>query len=129
MTPNYQYVSEYLRWVRACFAATAQGRAVKTSWAGPELDAKGWHREFMAALHRRINSKGHLPVADKVPYFMSTYIRDANGHVYSYGNGAGPDVGKRIGWRNLDPERTDYWKSQGRHFATAVRLGQGRIYV
>lgn len=56
----YRWAGWYLKHVKAAFAHTAASplNTVKTGWASPALDAAGWRREFMLALHRRINAKG-----------------------------------------------------------------------
>src|ERR1700675_3984625 len=59
--PRYQYVHDYLTWVRKCLAITRQGGLVRVYWSGDSLDAAGFQREFVTALHSRINSKGNLP--------------------------------------------------------------------
>jgi hypothetical protein len=59
--PRYQYVHDYLTWVRKCLAITRQGALVSVYWSGDSLDAAGFHREFVTALHSRINQKGQLP--------------------------------------------------------------------
>lgn len=63
--PGYRFVSEYLKWARKAFELTAQGRTVRTNWAGSDLDASAWAREFHSALHLRILLKGRVPVSRK----------------------------------------------------------------
>lgn len=58
----YQFVSTYLRFAREMFRRTAAGEYVRYQWAGDYLDAAAWRREFVTALHRRINAKGGVTV-------------------------------------------------------------------
>jgi hypothetical protein len=59
--PHYQYVHEYLAWVHKCLTSTRQEGHIRVDWSGDSLDAAGFHREFVTALHSRINHKGQLP--------------------------------------------------------------------
>ena len=54
---NYPKHSEYLASCRKAFEITASGGTVKLFWDSSPLDAAGWKREFLRALHRRINAK------------------------------------------------------------------------
>ena len=105
---TYEHVHEYLSWSREAFLRTASGATVRTNWAGPNLDASGFRREFIAALHNRINLKGGLPV-------------EMNACVYV------PGVG-RTGWRKLDSD----WQSSASRDArriNEIRSRRVRVYA
>jgi hypothetical protein len=60
---RYPQAGVYLRAAQRAFARTAQGGTIRLFWSDAGYDAAGWRREFLAALDRRINAKGALPVA------------------------------------------------------------------
>lgn len=55
-------VCVYLKWVRLCQEAFAQGKRVRTRWTDSYngMDYEEWRREFRQALDRRINDKGGI---------------------------------------------------------------------
>lgn len=78
---RYQHVSEYLAMCRRAFAHTAAGGRVRMGWAGREMDAAEWRREFLTALHRRItvvpaNHRGK-PCRKLDPLYQLGQMRDA----------------------------------------------------
>jgi hypothetical protein len=58
---QYRYVSEMLAFYRRAREITEAGGTIRLEWGGRSYDAEGWHRQFRAALDRRINLKAGPP--------------------------------------------------------------------
>ncbi len=94
-----------LAFYRKAFAITAAGGTVRLSWAGRDLDAAGWRKNFRDALDRRINLKmGPPPPWRKLDGLYQTNMeRDARAiHAYRqqrvrFYHIATPELRKRFG--------------------------------
>lgn len=54
---RYAHVREMVALYRRAYGAVRQGGRVRLRWNSPALDLAGFRREFVAALHERINRK------------------------------------------------------------------------
>lgn len=78
MAWQYSNPGEYLAWAQKCFALTRAGKRIKTDWAGEMLDLAAWRKEFVLALHKRINLKSAEPQRWRKldPYYQTELKRD-----------------------------------------------------
>ena len=53
----YKNTKEIMSFYRSCFAALDRGQLVRIYWCNEPLDREGFKREFIKALHARINHK------------------------------------------------------------------------
>ena len=123
MPEHYRYVGEYLAWCRHCLAhfLLTDGKGIVRGIWPAEYTERQWHREFLRALHRRINAKGNLFAARTVAQ-LSVYHGNGKGKVWSLGgNCLQSDAYSYIGPRNLADDadqvkRTRYrvwWETHG----------------
>lgn len=109
---DYQHVSEYLGWAKPRLAAIRAGEN--------SGKAKEWLREFLKALHTRINRKAMLPVEANTRRYQSgpTY-RAPDGHLFTRANES-----RWTGWRKLD---CDYQISLWRDSRKVREIATSRV--
>lgn len=107
-TPLWRYRNpgDYLRHMRSCFSALAQGQPVKLHWADDGHDLSSFRRAFLQALQRRINLKAGInPQGRKFdPAYQTGLLRDRGRlndmarriRVYAFDC---PEINARFGYR------------------------------
>lgn len=84
---RYANAGTYLRILKRAAAALAEGRLVRSSWSGAELNSVAWQEERLRALDRRINARvpgGTLPRGRKDDVDQDTRWRRDQRTVHEY---------------------------------------------